>query len=534
MTAIRLQSFRSLLDTGFVELRPLTILVGKNSSGKSSFLRFLPLLRQSVEARTRGPILWHDEHKYVDFGGFEETHSTFSDDEEIRLGFRMTLGADDDRLGRFWYKRLEESLGRSKTPGPIPCSVTLAILPEPKDATVTRFKSVEIEAAGHSVCIEFDRPDKLSAVSVNGSELLEQVKDQLRFGQGRLLPRIHWSRPIRRSGERTIRGWPQGPGPDPLAAGDLMDVLRPLCHGNTSEKRVAGAAMAIPFGTVEEMLDSLREHRAPGHYWRESVGRLDLGDPKFLKIRDLAVANRLGALLDLLDRCLAGLGSGVRYSKPVRATAQRYYRRQDLAVDEVDPEGGNLAVFLQSLSPAKRDDFQAWTKDEMGWQIATSPSGGHISLEIKGESGARHNLADVGFGFSQMLPVLAQLWSMRPSPRRRRFPPGLLTSDPTFAIEQPELHLHPALQAQLADTMSRAVSSARRHGIGLTLVVETHSEAIVNRIGRRIADGKLDSDLASVVLFEPSRNGKGSSVRTATFDSEGYLQNWPFGFFESG
>lgn len=313
-----------------------------------------------------------------------------------------------------------------------------------------------------------------------------------------------------------------------------MDVLRPLCCGDTPDEEIAGAAMAIPFGTAEEMLDSLRGHRAPGRQWRESVERLDLGDPTFLKIRDLAVASRLGALLDLLDRRLAGLGRGVRYSKPVRATAQRYYRRQDLAVDEVDPEGGNLAVFLRSLSKTGQDDFKAWTKDQMDWQITTPLRGGHISLEIKDESGAKHNLADVGFGYSQMLPVLAQLWSMQPSPRRRRFPPGLLTSDPTFAIEQPELHLHPALQARLADTMSRVVSSARQRGIGLTLVVETHSEAIVNRIGRRIADGKLDSDLASVLLFEPSRNGKGYSVRPATFNSDGHLRNWPFGFFEPG
>ena len=71
MRAIRLRSIRSLSDTGFVELRPLTILVGRNSSGKSTFLRILPLLRQSVEARTTGPIQWYGD--YVDFGGFEET-----------------------------------------------------------------------------------------------------------------------------------------------------------------------------------------------------------------------------------------------------------------------------------------------------------------------------------------------------------------------------------------------------------------------------------------------------------------------------
>lgn len=530
MTAIRLQSFRCLLDTGFVELRPITILVGRNSSGKSSFLRFLPLLRQSVEARTTGPIQWFGD--YVDFGGFKETHSTFSDNDEMRLGFRTVLGPDGD-WRRLLHSPFEAPLGRSSALGSIPCSVTLAIVPDPKDTTVTRFRSVEIKAAEHTVKIEFDHRDKLSAISVNGSEPLEHVMDELRFGRGSLLPRFDRFR-SGTADPRPIPGLPPGLESGYLAIGELMDVLRLLCSSDTSEETVAEAAVRIPFGTAEEILDFLRGHGAPSEWRCDSVGRLDLADSVFLKIRDLAVANRLGAVLHSLDRRLGAFSKGVRYSAPVRATAQRYYRQRDLAVDEIDPEGRNLAIFLRSLSEARRRDFEAWTADEMGWKVATSLGGGHISLRIEEKGGGSYNLTDVGFGFSQMLPVLAQLWSMRHPQSLRRFLPGLSTSGLTFAIEQPELHLHPALQAKLADTMSRAVSSASRKRVGLTLLVETHSEAIVNRIGRLIADGELDSGLASVVLFESSRNGKGSSVRTSLFDSKGYLEDWPYGFFESG
>ncbi len=530
MTAIRLQSFRCLLDTRFVELRPLTILVGRNSSGKSSFLRFLPLLRQSVESRTTGPIQWYGD--YVDFGGFKETHSTFSEDDEMRLGFQTTL--EQDPGWQVLRNPFHGPLGRSSALGSIPCSVTLAIVPDPKDTTVTRFRSVEIKAAEHTVKIEFDHPDKLSAISVNGSEPLEQVMGDLRFGRGSLLPRFDRFRPDGTPGPGPVPGLPPGLVTEYLAIGELMDVLRLLCSGDTSEETVAKAAAQIPFGTAEEILDFLRGNGSPSDWRCESVERLDLADSVFLKIRDLAVANRLGAVLESLDRHLGAFSKGVRYSAPVRATAERYYRQRDLAVDEIDPEGRNLAIFLRSLSEAKRRDFGTWTAEEMGWKVATSLGGGHISLRIEEKGGGSYNLADVGFGFSQMLPVLAQLWSMQPSPSLRRFLPGLSTSDLTFAIEQPELHLHPSLQAQLADTMSRAVSSARREGVGLTLVVETHSEAIVNRIGRLIADGELDSDLASVVLFESSRNRKGSSVRTSLFDSKGYLEDWPYGFFEPG
>ncbi|WP_412034465.1 AAA family ATPase [Vibrio sp. Vb1980] len=68
MKSIRIEGLRSLVDTGFVELKPINVLVGTNSSGKSSFLRVFPLLRQSIERRTRGPILWNGT--YTDFESF--------------------------------------------------------------------------------------------------------------------------------------------------------------------------------------------------------------------------------------------------------------------------------------------------------------------------------------------------------------------------------------------------------------------------------------------------------------------------------
>jgi hypothetical protein len=521
MTAIRLQSFRSLGDTDFVEVRPLTILVGRNSSGKSSFLRFLPLLRQSVETRTTGPIQWYGD--YVDFGGFEETHSTFSANDEMRFGFRTTLG-DRPRPSSFVHFDPFEALAFSRQ---TVCEVTIGIVPDPKDASVTRFKSVRLEAAGHRVDIDLDHTDRPGAVLVNGSEPLGRVNEQLWLRKSHLLPHI---------GRRESTNGPASSAlpflrSRLLAVPELMDAFRPLCHGNTSDEKIAEAARTIRFGSDEDILDSLRAQGGPGRRWQEAVQRLDVGDPRFRAIRDLVVANHLGSLLSELDTRLGAFARGVRYSKPVRATAERYYRQQDLAVGEIDPEGRNLAVFLRSLSDARRRGFEEWTLEEMGWKIVTSLRGGHISLRLHEEGGGSHNLADVGFGFSQMLPVLAQLWSMQALPGRRS---RLLTSDLTFAIEQPELHLHPGLQARLADTMTRAITSARKKQVGLTLVVETHSEAMVNRIGHLIARGQLKSEDAAVVLFEPSHNGKGSTVRTATFDSDGYLQNWPFGFFEPG
>jgi AAA15 family ATPase/GTPase len=77
MEAIRIKNLRSLTDTGSIDLKNINLLVGQNSSGKSTFLRTFPLIRQSILRDTRGPILWYDE-TLVDFGSYEETKNRFS------------------------------------------------------------------------------------------------------------------------------------------------------------------------------------------------------------------------------------------------------------------------------------------------------------------------------------------------------------------------------------------------------------------------------------------------------------------------
>ena len=67
MDAIRIENLRCLADTGLIDIKPITLLVGANSSGKSTFLRAFPLLRQSIMAsvglHSREPILWYKEQK---------------------------------------------------------------------------------------------------------------------------------------------------------------------------------------------------------------------------------------------------------------------------------------------------------------------------------------------------------------------------------------------------------------------------------------------------------------------------------------
>ena len=122
------------------------------------------------------------------------------------------------------------------------------------------------------------------------------------------------------------------------------------------------------------------------------------------------------------------------------------------------------------------------------------------------------NLAAVGFGVSQVAPIIVQ---------------GFLSLPNTaIIIEQPEIHLHPAAQAELGDLFIQLAEAEKQ------LFIETHSQYLLFRIQRRIAEGALDAK--KVRVFFVSRQETGSVVKQLELDERGRILDWPAGFFEEG
>jgi len=129
---------------------------------------------------------------------------------------------------------------------------------------------------------------------------------------------------------------------------------------------------------------------------------------------------------------------------------------------------------------------------------------------------------DVGMGISQVLPVLVSSFGNK---------------NKTIAIEQPEIHIHPALQAELGDVFIESALGENKN----TFIIETHSEHLILRILRRIRETtrnklpegftKITPEDISIIYVEPSKEG--AIINQIRFDKQGKLiDNWPGGFFE--
>jgi predicted ATPase len=119
-------------------------------------------------------------------------------------------------------------------------------------------------------------------------------------------------------------------------------------------------------------------------------------------------------------------------------------------------------------------------------------------------------ITDVGFGVSQVLPVLALCFYV---------PEGS-----TIILEQPEIHLHPSVQAGLADVLIDAMNKRK-----VQVLVESHSEHLLRRLQLRIAEEKLRPEDAA--LYFCDLKAEASTLERLKLDMFGYIANWPEDFF---
>lgn len=525
-----IKNLRRLTSTPPIEIRPITILLGRNSVGKSTFLRSLPLLRQSIETKSSAPVLWFGD--YVDFGDFKSAVSDKDLNKHIEFSFELS-----DYSGRFSHTnalaaRRNPIRGRVRTFEVDHLRVSYRIRVD-DGRTVRDRITIELPNLDSNLELEFEKSEQLaSSVKVNGIEL----KDLRETHEVYLEHDSLFSDPyflVKRRENKTTRLFGTS---RPMAFIDLVETkLSSLVDGRTSDTRIASEARRILKHQSLSDISLGQLARAETKTFQQIYGGMLEGRKDELRayLDSLCQAMYLFDLLEAVGDQLKEFFGAVEYIGPARARSERFYRQQELEVSEISPDGKNLPMFLASLDGHQLQDFSHWVRRAFGYGVSVRKTEGHISINLE-HRGQSVNVVDTGYGVSQVLPVLAQIWWMQFSQRdhRHRRLKGDLDIK-TLVIEQPELHLHPAHQALLADVFVEAQNSPDLgHGPSQYYVVETHSEALINRLGELIEEGEVEATDVQVIIFgDLSDDLEKSDVTISEFDESGVLQNWPYGFF---
>lgn len=262
-----------------------------------------------------------------------------------------------------------------------------------------------------------------------------------------------------------------------------------------------------------------------------------LEDPlKFYRISDQSRAKFQNAdfLVDLALQT-EKLFSSLQYLGPLREYPKRTYLWSGDAPENVGQKGEfTIAALLAAVSKERKlnrsenkrnysfDEFIAkWLKD-LGviHDFSVKPvAEGRKEYEVLVKTHPKSSevkLTDVGFGISQVLPALVQAFYCEPNS--------------TVWMEQPEIHLHPQVQANLADVFISAIQS-REDGKerNVQLIVESHSEHFLNRLQRRIAEDGLS--VKDVAVYFCRKSGDKTELEPLRLNMFGEIENWPENFF---
>lgn len=211
---------------------------------------------------------------------------------------------------------------------------------------------------------------------------------------------------------------------------------------------------------------------------------------------------------------LPGLRGNPERAFPVAAVGMMFpgtfheYTASIVAQWQTEKRSSNLRLlgkYLEKLGLTWKVSAKAINDTQVELQV------GRLPRSAKSGAADMVNIADVGFGVSQVLPVLVALVVAEP---------GQLVY-----IEEPETHLHPRAQSTMAEILADA---ARR---GVRVVIETHSQLLLLGIQTLVAESRLSPDLVKLHWFQRGNDGS-TKITSADLDKAGAFGDWPEDFAE--
>jgi AAA ATPase domain/AAA domain, putative AbiEii toxin, Type IV TA system/Protein of unknown function (DUF3696) len=468
------RDLKCFVGTNEVHLAPITLIYGANSAGKSTLLQALLLLAQSLQTDdpdeqplvVRGALVdlasypslapWHDLNRRLMIGvDFDSSQRTRSDERfpglrRLRLSYRWNRKSDSVDLS-------EVDLGV----GELPMVQFLR-----RDPSIPS----ELERFGRSRPSYFVLDQRASKASAFTKLLLFLVDHQ----------------------DEAVE-----------IDSSTQAYASYLLRVESGQERPLFAARGLLPGPIRQMA-------------HEDVGAQAYADNQ-LRMRMQWDTFSRSYNLDVERLC-----KGLAYLGPLRQPPQRFNIVSGGVRPNVGREG-QYAVEVLAHRPELSELVNIWlsrlqvpyslTVERVGREGVQATIGEVVSLVLTDRrTNVRVAPNDVGFGISQLLPIVVQ---------------GLLGQENVVCVEQPEIHVHPRLQAELADLF---ISAAEERGN--QFLVETHSEHLVLRLQRRIRQRRIAPDFVSVLYVESTDDGTARVQRLRLDDNGEFLDEWPTGFFE--
>jgi len=489
---LELENFKPFGEPQVLPLSRITLLYGPNSGGKSSVIQALLLLKQSVEENAPGSSSLIPRGHLIDLGSYLSLVHRHDLAREVRfclhydrIPSRRVVWAPP----RDHSRSLELTFGSAKSLG----SRKL----DSSELRLTRYllddgSQLDVRVKGHL------RASESAATAARGGPSdhdFEWADERSR----RSLADYEWKLRRRR---RSMLHRPLEDDAEPENGVDRDALIASM-----EEARLRPLAM-LPAGVVPGAKARAVDSGAAAR-WSYGVGRVLEG-----------MAWEFSELL-----------GGVRYLGPLRAYPERHYVVSGGDSGSVGPRGERTPEVLYRRRKSLAGQVNRWFERlEIPYKlslksVADKVAGDIVIMQlVDRRTSTPVAPSDVGFGIGQLLPIVVE---------------GCVAGGKILCVEQPEIHLHPRLQAHVADLLietsapdDRGNYASVRGGTANQWIVETHSEALILRIQRRIREGLLSPGDVSVLYVEPVE-GRGSVVLPLHLsDDGGFLDEWPGGFFE--